>query len=633
MWRAREPASPDRPSWLAPELGQAVLANATDEPDQGDRNARSAMSTLLVGLFGGIGILAIAWGFSLARGNDDLTMARVLLWVGLAALTIPPFVTLYNQGTTRGQRMVVLAITGGLLYVVKVLYAADHLLLPDEVLHLANAQHIVEDGRLYSHNPILPVSPSYPGMAAIAAAFAQVTGLSVTASALVTVGIARVILMLGLFLLFERLTDEPRAAGVGALLFAASPNFLYWGAQFAYESLAFPLFVVCLLCVVQGSAGNGRSRAWWVVAAIVAAGVIVTHHVTAFALAAVLAAMAAAAAWQSRPWRLLLAVSLLVALVAVVWADLVAKGTGSYLGDIFGRAYDSIAAGVTESQGTRAPFAATGFKTPLDDKLLAAASALLAVGASAWGAFVLRHRRRADPLVTLLLLGAVAAPAAYALRVFPGAWEPANRASSYVFLGVGFVVGTVLTAKTPRRRSAFVGATAVAVFVGIAGASVLGWPAAGQLPRPETVRLQGGEEISSQTLTTVRWFEEHVPRSRRIVADENVGRGLLVAGYDHLVVGRNAPGPELLHSEGFSAENRDYLARHVDYVVLDRRKASADNIVGRFFARPGNDAAPGTYPRSATDKYGFLPGAQRLFDSGDVVVFSVRRLAEVGPNA
>ena len=51
-------------------------------------------------------------------------------------------------------------------------------------------------------------------------------------------------MLIGLFLLFRRISGSPRIAGLGTAIYVANANFLIFGAQYSYESLALPLLVV-----------------------------------------------------------------------------------------------------------------------------------------------------------------------------------------------------------------------------------------------------------------------------------------------------------------------------------------------------------------------------------------------------
>ena len=63
--------------------------------------------------------------------------------------------------------------------------------------------------------------------------------------------------------------------------------------------------------------------------------------------------------------------------------------------------------------------------------------------------------------------------------------------------------------------------------------------------------------------------------------------------------------------------------------MVDRRVISNDNVVGYFFAPAGRprEGRPGLQPRAIVQALD-VPTIDRLFDSGDIVVYDVRRAAQ-----
>ena len=211
----------------------------------------------VVALCGAAGIAMLSYSFALARANVDLELARLLLWGAVAAIGGPALARMLAPSTRRLERIQLIALTALLFYWIKVLHDPVRLFFPDEFFHLANTQRLLETGELYGHNVMLPVSADYPGLPLVTGALSELSGLGVFPCALVIIGSAKVALSVALFLLFERISGSPRIAGVGALLYCAHSNYLFWTSQFAYESLSLPLLAVVLLCVV---ARNGELR-------------------------------------------------------------------------------------------------------------------------------------------------------------------------------------------------------------------------------------------------------------------------------------------------------------------------------------------------------------------------------------
>jgi hypothetical protein len=163
--------------------------------------------------------------------------APAAFWAGLMLVVIPVVMRLAMREVTRAERLALVVLLVMAMYLAKVIHSPLAFTFADELVHAYNLEAILGSGRLFAENAILPVSPLYPGLVTATAALASLSGLSPFVAALVVIGVARFVLALSIFLLFERLTGSPRVAGLGAAMFAGQPTFLFWSAQFSYESL------------------------------------------------------------------------------------------------------------------------------------------------------------------------------------------------------------------------------------------------------------------------------------------------------------------------------------------------------------------------------------------------------------
>ena len=172
---------------------------------------------------------------------------------------------------------------------------------------------------------------------AITDAVSSLTGLKVFGAGLLVIGVARLVMMFGLFLLFEDVAQSARVAGLAALFYTAHPNFVFFTGQYAYESLAFPLAVVAIATVNRWMLPDDpRTRRGWAIAALIAiTGVVMTHHMTTYALVGFLLAASVAhhlLARQSRYWNPWPFAGFTV-VAAVIWLVFVASDTAGYLSD------------------------------------------------------------------------------------------------------------------------------------------------------------------------------------------------------------------------------------------------------------------------------------------------------------
>ena len=114
---------------------------------------------------------------------------------------------------------------------------------------MSGASFVYSTAIRFPLNTTLPVSPYYPGLELATAATRWLTGLPLYLDELFVLAIIRIVLVLGVYLVIERVCRSPQAGGIGVLIYAASPQFYGFDAQYAYETigLAFAVATVYLL--------------------------------------------------------------------------------------------------------------------------------------------------------------------------------------------------------------------------------------------------------------------------------------------------------------------------------------------------------------------------------------------------
>jgi len=578
-----------------------------------------------------VGVLVMTAGNALSRTGEP--GADLLFWAGFVLIVVPASVVVVGRRASRGQRVWLISAVGLLLYLTKVLHDPFAFTFSDELLHLSNTTQILREGALFPENPILPVSVYYPGLASLTAALSLATGLGPFPAGLIVIGAARMLLMLTLFLLFERLSGSHRMASVAALLYVASPNFLFWTAQFSYQSLAFPLAAVAALAVaLRGTDRDPRTRqGWTVVFMVLALAVVMTHHLTGYALVATLVAISlATVAGLGRTREAAWGLAVFTAGAAALWLFQVAPLAGDYLGTIFGRSFGGVAETVAGTEEARRPFRSSGGQVaPAWERVVGYLSvALLAVALPLGLLRILRRRRRSAFLV---VAGAAAAAfmAILPLRLVPTAWETANRASDFLFVGIGLAIA--LSALHIGRRGDPTGPrrAVAALFLAVVamGGALAGWPPSVRLSLPYEARI-GDRTVRPPGLALAAWSLRELGPGNAFVADEANGRLLLTYGEQRPFTGRNGLARYALESTSVTPELRRELAQNnVRYAVVDRRRVARDALQGIFFARPGQPAAgpDGLLPPELTDTLD-RPDTDRLFDSGDRAVYGLQGL-------
>jgi hypothetical protein len=263
--------------------------------------------------------------------------AEALFWVGLVVMFAPIAARLASVRALPRERLVLVVSLGLGLYGVKVLQNPLYFTYFDELLHLRTAQDIVRSGRLFSDNPLLLVGPYYPGLEIVVTALSVVTGWTIFAAAIAVLAVARLVLVLALYLLYQRISGSARVASIASAMYMANPHFLFFDAAFAYESLALAFATLTLVAVARRRAPGGNGIGSRAVIVMVLGASIITHHVTAAFLVGFLGLWAATSRFSRRLTRSAVTTcpawpALLGSAAVVAWALLVATPVVDYLG-------------------------------------------------------------------------------------------------------------------------------------------------------------------------------------------------------------------------------------------------------------------------------------------------------------
>jgi hypothetical protein len=235
----------------------------------------------LVTLISTLGLLSVAYVYTSSR--NGAAQANAFFWLGLLLIFVPMVVRLISPAASRFERIGLLCVVGICFYLVKVMQNPLSFYYVDEFLHSRTADDITRSHHLFSVNVVLPVSPFYPGLEIVTNALQTMSGLSTYHAGLIVIGVARLVMILSLFMLCELMTKSTRVAGIATILYAADPHFLFFDAIFAYGSLAlalgtFALFVLAH-CEVLSSGHDWliMLTTWAILGAA-----IVTHHTTIY---------------------------------------------------------------------------------------------------------------------------------------------------------------------------------------------------------------------------------------------------------------------------------------------------------------------------------------------------------------
>jgi hypothetical protein len=548
---------------------------------------------------------------------------------------VPITLRLLSAEPEREERIGLLLIVGLALYLVKILHSPIAFTFSDELIHWITARDISVTQRLFTENPILPVSPMYPGLEMITTAISSLTGVSIVEAGMLLLGVARLVFVLGLYLLYEQISGSERIASIAVLIYMGNANFVFFLAQYSYESLALPIMCVVLFLQTHYDGREHNIARHVVIVALLAIAVIIIHHMTSYALTVLLftGAITAFIMRRGARTRLVVTIALLVIGLNVIWTALIGNPTAGYLEPVFEGGFNELFQVINGELAGRELFkSGTGEFAPLWERVIGLGSVGLVVLGMPFGLYqIWRHYHRNVPAVVMGIIGALY-PLTLALRFTSRGWQIANRASEFLFIAVAFVaaVGIVsfwLSRFSGRKLTPVMTILITIVFM---GGIIAGWPPWGRLPGPYLVSADT-RSIEPQSISAATWTYQYLGTGNRFAADR-VNRLLMGAyGLQHIITHLNE---EIDLSYVYFADHLGpsqlaLLKRaNTQYLLVDSRLSTGLPILGVYFeaGEPGSFNHQTPIKAEALSKFFNFKDINLIFDSGDIKIYDVSHL-------
>ncbi|GAC1381082.1 MAG: hypothetical protein NVS4B7_03540 [Ktedonobacteraceae bacterium] len=590
--------------------------------------------------------------YACTEARNSIQGADFFFWLGLLMIYVPAVVRLLLPGASRFERISLLCSVGLCLYLVNVSLSPLYFSSFDEFLHWRTANDIINSAHLFTKNALLPVSPFYPGLEIVTSAFARLSGLNTFAAGLVVVCAARLVAILALFMLYELITKSARIAGLAMILYMANPHFLFFDAQFAYESLALPLATVVLFAIArQKTLHNGRLRltlaAWLILGAVV-----VTHHVTDFIFDGFLLLWAIISIFQHPPYiqrsngrseaalkgqRLrspVLWTALFGVFTSLLWINLPGNPVFDYLFSSFIQVLTEVEHILHSSGGRQLFVDYSGQVTPLWERLMSLSSVALITLCLPFGLLCLWLRYRFNALAVMFGIVALLYPIIQVIRLTNSGAEISDRASAFIFIPLACVLAIFITQFWPLHKltwkhTALITCALAVVFVG--GIILGNGPTEAILPGPYLV-VADDRSIEPEGIQSATWAHTYLGPNNRMATDR-INRLLMSVYGDQRLV---TPIDDKIDEEAifFSLHLGSYeisvlQQARVRYLVIDLRLSQALPYVGFYFDPGEADSFQRTKPLDihALTKFNSIAQINRVYDSGDIVIYDVGGLS------
>jgi hypothetical protein len=600
-------------------------------------------------------------GDALGRtGHQSLVVPLFL--AGLTFIFAPCAWRLTGSAATRNERIWVSVILGlGLLasYIFRSPLVFDNF---DEMAHSATLTRLLDSGTLFQPNPILPVSPYFPGIQLVTITTRVLTGLPLLLDQMIVLALTRIVVVLCVFLIVERACHSSRAGGIGVLVYAANPEFYSLGAQYGYQTLALAFAVAAVyLLFVSIDTTQPKWGGLFALALVSIAGMVVSHHVTAWLTIGFLVVWAAGlrllidppgrpaagdparsqagvasrdehVARRKKQSRIVGLAALAGIVLAAAWIAFLGHVLTGYIDPLVEAGARNVAAMVSHLHGNRKLFQnSAGGGTPYWEEALIFASAaffcliiLISLYAVVWKKSVRGGRLRYLP-------AAIAAtyPLAMLTNISSDAKDIGARTTTFIFFGVAVIAGGWLAGRLLKRRRLIERMATI----GVAIVCFLGSTLYGGGPLPILVNgpyIVGAHErsLGAPSLALANWVSTHLPAGSRVAADRDNAGLLNDFGQVEPVSPLNgSPSPAPLFFDPQLTPSDISLIRkeHIRYLVTDTRLTTGLPLFGAYIAT-GETGHPTRLTAAELEKFNSIRGVYRVYDNGAIQVYDLSRL-------
>ena len=513
----------------------------------------------------------------------------------------------------------------------------------DEHLHAQSLMNLLLGSGLFSPNPILRVSPYYPGLELFTGAAIRLSGLPVVLAISLVVLLCRLLLVLIIYHSSLLVSPSRRGASLVVAFYAVSSHFYSFDSGFAYETLALTLGLGGIFLVRRAQLANDAvGRRLCLVASLVLVATVVTHHSTGWMVLAFLIAWTAASRKGER--KFLVRATVVMGVAAAIWSVALTRPLAEYMVPVFSGVLQTAQEFLAGTSGHHI-FGANGGSPPPPywERVVLVVyilSCTLAALACAW-IMLSRAFHNRDRMLGLLGALNLAFPITAASHFNPSVGELGDRAATFLFLPLALSCSLIIqrhprmTRRPAGTRNPFRPFVLIALIGGTTiiylGGTMLG-------SNPDWIRLPGPYLVSAdfrtqdpETLAAVDWAATHLPAGSTVAADR-VPAVLLESHARVWPVTQRQQGfvPAQLYFSPAWGRQQTAIVKglHIDYLYVDRRLADSLPYLGFYFAQ-GETAKPARITVADVAKFAHVPGLKVVYHHGPVTIYDTAGLGVV----
>jgi hypothetical protein len=617
------------PRPMSPAPSQARARHRTT------RRRWSAGMAGVVCLIAGLGLCLDGFAMALAPRHPGLGL--FLFWEA----TLAPFVTfiavLLAARPSRALREFTVAALG--VYPAVMYRMVSPLVLGgfDEHIHEQTLLNLLRGSGLFAPNPVLPISPYYPGMELFTGMVVRLTGMPVMLAMSLVVILCRLLLVLTIYHAALTVVPSRWSASLVVVVYATSSQFYFFNSQFAYQTMALTLGLGGLFLLRRAQLAEGNAvRRLFGAAILSLIATAITHHITSWIVLGFLVTWAVLAPRGQR--KVLAWAAAVMGTAVIAWTAYNLRRLRVYLGPIAKSTVQEARVVLEGGAGQRAVFSSSGpAPTPEWERAVLIFYAISCACAALVCGWVLLSRSIRQRNRMLALLGALsmASTIAVADHLLPTPADLGDRSSTFFFLPLALSCSLALrrTQRVKRPVGRRYRQAPLVLLSGLIAATYMGGVMLGVgpdweiLPGPYLVSAEARTQ-DPETLAAVRWAAEHLPAGSRIVADR-VPADLLAAQarlWPVMAPEHGLEAASLYFADTWgSGQTAIVRGLHINYLYVDQRLADSPPYDG-FYFYPGESPTPKRITPANLTKFAHVTGLTVVYHHGPVTIYNTAGL-------
>ena len=355
--------------------------------------------------------------------------------------------------------------------------------------------------------------------------------------------------------------------------------------------------------------------------------IIMTHHMTTYVSTGLLFLWAGVSFVRPAPRHMRMqlgAIATSAFVFAVAYAFLLpGNPVWNYLTEYFGSAFTQLGQILSGNVVARPLFTSSSRTPPIWDRLFMTGDVLLVTFSIPFGLLIVQRVHRDNVLATTFGFASLLYPLSEAFRFTSLGTEITDRAGAFLFLPIAYVLTTSITHFWSTRRlnrGAIALITSIIVVIFLGGVVVGSGPNLSGIPGPYLVSADR-RSVEPESIETAIWSQAYLGPDNRIAADRP--DLILMNSYGHQrMVTRlkdNVDVSPIFYSAQFDITDIALLQYgRIHYLAIDTRISTALPLVGTYFE---NDRPTSIISRDALTKFDAVAKINKLFDSGDIVIY------------